>query len=67
MEKYEGQEGDRKWSAWIMEGKSCLTNLIAFYGEMTGSVDEGRTVDIVYLDFSMAFDLAPVTSPLTNR
>jgi len=34
------------------KGKSCLTNLIAFYGW----VDEGRAVDVVYLDFSKAFD-----------
>ena len=27
-----------------------------FYDEMTGSVDEGRAVDIVYLDFSKVFD-----------
>ncbi|PKU38678.1 rna-directed dna polymerase from mobile element jockey- hypothetical protein [Limosa lapponica baueri] len=38
------------------KGKSCLTNLIDFYDEMTGWIDEGRTVDIVYLDFSKAFD-----------
>ncbi|CAM4574301.1 unnamed protein product [Caretta caretta] len=36
--------------------KSCLTNLIAFYDEINGSVDEGKAVDVLFLDFSKAFD-----------
>lgn len=39
-----------------MKGKSCLTNLITFYNKITGSVDERRAVDVVYLNFSEAFD-----------
>jgi len=38
------------------KGKSSLTNLIAFYDDMTGWVDEGRAVDIVYLNFSKAIN-----------
>ncbi|CAM4695511.1 unnamed protein product [Lepidochelys kempii] len=38
------------------KGKSCLTNLIAFYDKITGSVDEGKAMDLLFLDFSKAFD-----------
>ncbi|CAM5143904.1 unnamed protein product [Eretmochelys imbricata] len=38
------------------KGKSCLTNLIALYDKITGSVDEGKAVDVLFLDFSKAFD-----------
>ncbi|CAM5089359.1 unnamed protein product [Eretmochelys imbricata] len=38
------------------KGRSCLTNLISFYDEITGSVDEGKAVDVLFLDFSKAFD-----------
>ena len=39
------------------KGRSCVTNLISFYDRVTCLVDEGKkTVDVVYLDFSNAFD-----------
>ena len=31
-------------------------SVIAFYDGMTGWADEGRAVDVVYLNFSKAFD-----------
>ncbi|CAM5139750.1 unnamed protein product [Natator depressus] len=36
-------------------GKSCLTNLIAFCDEITGYVDTGKVVAVIYLDFSKGF------------
>ncbi|PKU41664.1 hypothetical protein llap_8039 [Limosa lapponica baueri] len=38
------------------KGKSCLTSLIAFYDVITRWLGEGRAADVIYLDFSKAFD-----------
>ena len=41
------------------KGKSCLTNLLSFLEDVTSAIDEGKPVDVVYLDFSKAFDKVP--------
>lgn len=42
------------------KGKLCLTSFIAFYSEVTSFVDDGRTVHVVYLDFSRQTDKVQV-------
>ena len=37
-------------------GLSCLSQLLAHYDTVTAHLEEGRGVDVVYLDFAKAFD-----------
>eukprot|EP00061_Rhincodon_typus_P018797 g48124.t1 len=46
-------------SNWaFVKERSCLTNLVEFFYEVTRCVDEGNTFDVTYLDISKAFDKA---------
>ena len=41
------------------KGRSCLTNLLELLGIATNNFDEGKQLDVSYLDFSKAFDNVP--------
>ena len=44
----------------FMKGKSCLTNLLESMEVWSKAIDEGNTVDIIYLDYQKAFDTVPL-------
>ena len=43
----------------FLKTRSCLTNMLCFFEEITKRIDEGSPVDIIYLDFQKAFDKVP--------
>ena len=59
MDQLKVNQGIRPSQHGFMNGRSCLTNLISFCDKVTHLVDEGKAVDVVYLDFSKAFDTVP--------
>ena len=43
----------------FLKARSCLTNLLCFFEEITEWVDDGSPVDVIYLDFHKAIDKVP--------
>ena len=38
----------------FLKARSCLTNMLCFFEDVTKWIDEGSPVDIIYLDRKMA-------------
>ncbi|NWZ36396.1 RTJK polymerase, partial [Brachypodius atriceps] len=55
-QNFQDGQGIRPSQHGFRKGRSCLTNLVSFYDQVTCLVDAGRAVDVVYLDFSKVFD-----------
>ena len=43
----------------FMSGRSTVTNMLVYMEALTRWLDEGHTVDVLYLDFAKAFDKVP--------
>lgn len=55
----------------ITKDKSCLTKLMAFYNEVTASVEKGRALDVIYLDlckisYIVSYNNLPVNGKYTG-
>ena len=59
MDELKVSQGIRPSQHGFTNGRSRLTNLISFYDKVTHLVDEGKAVNVVYLDFSKALTLSP--------
>ena len=50
----------------FVKGRSCTTNLIDYLNKLTAAIDEGTSVEVVYLDFAKAFDKVPTKRLLSK-
>ena len=45
-----------EWQYRFVKGRSCETKLVLIHHQWATALDEGRKIDIAFLDFSKAFD-----------
>ena len=49
-----------------IKGKSCNTQLLEFFEDLTEALDAGKEGDVIYLDFQKAFNKVPYKILLKN-
>jgi hypothetical protein len=49
----------KKTQHGFTRGRSCASNLLSFLEKVTAAMDNGDSVDVIYLDFAKAFDTVP--------
>ena len=52
MEHLENNRLIRDSQHGFRSSRSCLSNLLEFLDKVTQAIDEGNSVDVVYLDFA---------------
>lgn len=55
-------EVNKKWDKMLdrfTRHRECQTNSISFFDKIIDFLDKGNAVDVIYLDFSKAFDTVP--------
>jgi len=52
-------QGIRPSQHGFMKGRAHLNNMISFYDQVNCLTDEGKAVDVAYLNFSKVFDTVP--------
>lgn len=48
----------------LTKGESCQRNSVSFHDKATHLVDEGKVLDVAFLDFNKTFDTVPHSSLL---
>ena len=43
----------------FVHGRSCTTQLLAVLDKWTKAIEQGESIDAIYLDFAKAFDMVP--------
>jgi hypothetical protein len=43
----------------FLKGKSCTTNMLEYVDILSSSIEQGIVIDVLYTDFSKAFDTVP--------